>query len=61
MARYRKDRRHPPRPPALGGGYPLYPPAGYQPPGYPPTPASGSSYGEQQPEQTEGRNTGDQA
>ena len=61
MARYRKDRRHPPPPPAPGGGYPLYPPAVYQPPGYPPTPASGSSYGEQQPEQTEGRNTGDQA
>ncbi|MBD0020667.1 hypothetical protein GII33_18740 [Gordonia pseudamarae] len=58
-------------PPYPQGGYPQsgYPQAGYPQAGEPPagqrsedrpTPEPGSSYGEQQPTQTEGRNSGDQ-
>lgn len=53
MARYRRDRKNPDQ----RNVPPIQPPvAGYPP--YPPHP--GPSYGEQQPNQTEGRNTGDQ-
>ena len=50
MARYRRDRKNPDQ----RNVPPIQPPVG----GYPPYP--GPSYGEQQPNQTEGRNTGDQ-